>query len=70
MLAPAGTPKEVLAKLNSEIQKALAAPDMKERLANLGNEAIFMSPAEFDAFIKDEYTVLGEVMRASGVKAQ
>jgi hypothetical protein len=29
-----------------------------------------MSPAEFDAFLKDEYTVLGEVMRASGVKAQ
>jgi hypothetical protein len=29
-----------------------------------------MSPAQFDAFLKDEYTVLGEVMRASGVKAQ
>ena len=70
MLAPAGTPRDVLNRLNSEIQKALAAPDMKERLANLGNEAMFMSPAQFDAFLKDEYTVLGEVMRASGVKAQ
>jgi tripartite-type tricarboxylate transporter receptor subunit TctC len=70
VLAPAGTPRDVLNRLNSEIQKALAAPDMKERLANLGNEAMFMSPAQFDAFLKDEYTVLGEVMRASGVKAQ
>jgi tripartite-type tricarboxylate transporter receptor subunit TctC len=70
MLAPAGTPKEVLAKLNSEIQKALAAPDMKERLANLGNEPMSMSSAEFEAFLKEEHTVLGEVMRASGVKAQ
>ncbi len=70
MLAPAGTPKEILNKLNAEVQKALAAPDMKERLANLGNEAMFMSPADFDAFLRDEYAVLGEVMRASGVKAQ
>jgi tripartite-type tricarboxylate transporter receptor subunit TctC len=70
MLAPAGTPREVLARLNGEIQKALAAPDMKERLANLGNDPMFMSPAEFDAFLKEEYTVLGAVMRAAGVKAQ
>ncbi|HUQ24762.1 MAG TPA: tripartite tricarboxylate transporter substrate-binding protein, partial [Burkholderiales bacterium] len=70
MLAPAGTPREVLNRLNAEIQKALSAPDMKERLANLGNEPMFMSPAEFDAFLKREHDVLGEVMRASGVKAQ
>jgi tripartite-type tricarboxylate transporter receptor subunit TctC len=70
MLAPAGTPRDVLSRLNSEIQKALGAPDMKERLANLGNEAMFMSPQQFDAFLKEEYAVLGEVMRAAGVKAQ
>ena len=70
MLAPAGTPREVLSRLNSEVQKALATPEMKERLANLGNEPMFMSPAQFDAFLREEYAVLGEVMRASGVKAQ
>jgi tripartite-type tricarboxylate transporter receptor subunit TctC len=70
MLAPAGTPREVLARINSEVQKALAAPDMKERLANLGNEPMFMSPAEFDAFLREEYATLGAVMRAAGVKAQ
>jgi tripartite-type tricarboxylate transporter receptor subunit TctC len=70
VLAPAGTPRDVLNKLNAEIQKALAAPDMKERLANLGNEPMFMSPEEFDQFLKQEFSTLGDVMRASGVKAQ
>jgi tripartite-type tricarboxylate transporter receptor subunit TctC len=70
LLAPAGTPRDVVNRINAEVQKALAAPDMKERLANLGNDPVFMSPAEFDAFLKEEYTVLGEVMRAAGVKAQ
>src|SRR4030095_15082668 len=70
MLAPAGTPREILNRFNSEIQKALATPEMRERLANLGNEPMFMSPPEFDAFLKEEYTVLGDVMRAAGVKAQ
>jgi tripartite-type tricarboxylate transporter receptor subunit TctC len=70
MLAPAGTPREVLNRLNAEIQKALAAPDMQERLAKLGAEPLSMSPEQFDSFLKEEYAVLGEVMRASGVKAQ
>src|SRR2546429_927347 len=70
MLAPAGTPRDVLGRLNSEIQKALAAPDMQERLAKLGAEPPSMPPAAFDSFLREEYTVLGEVMRASGVKAQ
>jgi tripartite-type tricarboxylate transporter receptor subunit TctC len=70
MLAPAHTPREVLMKLNAEIQKTLEAPDMKERLAKLGAEPMAMSPGEFDAFLKQEYASLGEVMRASGVKAQ
>ena len=70
MLAPAGTPKDVLARLNGEIQRALQAPDMSERLAKLGAEPMAMSAEQFDSFIRDEHAVLGEVMRASGVKAQ
>jgi tripartite-type tricarboxylate transporter receptor subunit TctC len=70
MLAPAGTSRDVLARLNGEIQRALQAPDMIERLAKLGAEPMSMSPEQFDSFIKEEHSVLGEVMRASGVKAQ
>jgi len=39
-------------------------------VAKLGAEPMIMSPAQFDSFRKEEYSVLGEVMRASGVKAQ
>ncbi|HTN28376.1 MAG TPA: tripartite tricarboxylate transporter substrate binding protein [Burkholderiales bacterium] len=70
MLAPANTPREILARLNAEVQRALHTADMKERLATLGSEPMAMTPEQFDAFIKEEFAVLGEVMRASGVKAQ
>lgn len=70
MLAPAGTPRDIVQRLNREIQRALQAPDMSERLAKLGAEPMSMSPEQFDSFMKEEYDVLGEVMRASGVKAQ
>jgi tripartite-type tricarboxylate transporter receptor subunit TctC len=52
------------------VQRALHTADMKERLATLGSEPMAMTPEQFDAFIKEEFAVLGEVMRASGVKAQ
>jgi tripartite-type tricarboxylate transporter receptor subunit TctC len=70
MLAPAGTPRDIVQRLNREIQRALQSPDMSERLAKLGAEPMSMSPEQFDSFMKEEYDVLGEVMRASGVKAQ
>jgi tripartite-type tricarboxylate transporter receptor subunit TctC len=70
MLAPAQTPREVLARLNDEIQRALQSADLKERLAKLGAEPMVMSPEQFDAFLRDEHALLGEVMRAAGVKAQ
>ncbi len=70
MLAPAGTPRDVLGRLNAEVNKAMQAPDMKERLAKLGAEPMQMSPEQFDAFLRDEFNTLGEVMRAAGVKAQ
>jgi tripartite-type tricarboxylate transporter receptor subunit TctC len=69
-LAPAGTPRDIVQRLNREIQRALQSPDMSERLAKLGAEPMSMSPEQFDSFMKEEYEVLGEVMRASGVKAQ
>jgi tripartite-type tricarboxylate transporter receptor subunit TctC len=43
---------------------------MKERLLKLGAEPMLMSPEQYGAFLREEYNVLGEVMRASGVKAQ
>ena len=70
LLAPAGTPKEIVARLNDEINKALATPEIKERIAKLGAEPMEMNPAQFDTFLRDEYNLLGDVMRASGAKPQ
>lgn len=70
MLAPAQTPREVVARLNAEINRVPQTPEMKERLLKLGAEPMLMSPEQYDAFLREEYRVLGDVMRASGVKAQ
>jgi len=70
MLAPAKTPREVVAKVNGEINRALRSPDMIERLAKLGSEPMPMTPEQFDAFIASEYEVLGKVMRDAGATPQ
>lgn len=65
MLAPAKTPKPVVAKINAEVARILALPEVKERMATLGAEPMPMSPDQFDAYIKEEYTNLGAVMRSA-----
>jgi len=70
MLAPAKTPREVVAKVNAEVIRALKSQDMVERLAKLGTVAMLMTPAESDAFIRREHEVLGKVMRDAGAKPQ
>ena len=65
LLAPAKTPRDIVRKLNQEVAKALSLPDVKERMAKLGAESMIMSPEQFDAYIKEEFTTLGAVMRAS-----
>jgi tripartite-type tricarboxylate transporter receptor subunit TctC len=70
MLAPAKTPRDIVAKLNAETNRALQAPEMKERLAKLGTEVVAMTPAELDRFIATEYRELGDVMVKAGLKPQ
>jgi tripartite-type tricarboxylate transporter receptor subunit TctC len=65
LLAPAKTPRDIVNKLNQEVAKALAMPDVKERMAKLGAESMIMTPEQFDAYIREEFTTLGAVMRAS-----
>ena len=65
LLAPAKTPRALVAKLNAEVSKALALPDVKERMGKLGAESMPMSPEQFDSYIKDEFNTLGAVMKAA-----
>lgn len=65
MLAPKATPRDVVMKLNAEIQKQAQSPDVKKRLESLGAEPMPMDPEKFDAFLKSEHDTLGQVMRAA-----
>jgi tripartite-type tricarboxylate transporter receptor subunit TctC len=65
LLAPSKTPRAIVNKLNLEVAKALALPDVKARMATLGAESLPMSPEQFDAYIKDEFATLGAVMKAA-----
>jgi len=69
LLAPAKTPQELVAKLNSEIARDLERPDVRQRLAALGVEPMPLSPGEFDAYMREQFTALGRVVKAAGVKA-
>lgn len=63
LLAPAKTPRDVVNKLNQEVSKALAQPDVKERMAKLGGEPMPMTPERFDAFIREEHATLSVIMK-------
>jgi tripartite-type tricarboxylate transporter receptor subunit TctC len=68
LLAPAGTPKEIVARWNSDLVKILNSPDMKQKLALQGAEAAPMSPAQFAAFIEAEVPKYARIIKASGAK--
>ncbi len=70
MLAPAGTPQAVVARLNSELVKVLRSPDVKERLAGQGADPAGGSPEEFSAFLKEEIAKWGKVVKEAGISAE
>jgi len=70
MLAPAKTPRDIVAKLNAEVNRALQTPEMKEKLAHLGTDPMVMTPEDFDRFIATEYRELGDIMVKAGAKPQ
>ena len=68
LFGPAGLPAEVLAKLNSAFVAALAAPEVKARMAQLMAEPAPSTPEQFAAFVKAELAKYGPVVKASGAK--
>ena len=64
--APAATPKDIIAKLNAEINKLMRLPDVAQRLAGDGVEAASMTPAEFGAYLHSEIAKWGKVVKISG----
>ncbi len=66
LIAPAGTPPEIVAKLNASVQKALSKPEVQQRFKDLGAVTAKTTPREFGDFIKHEVEQWGAVVKASG----
>lgn len=67
MMAPAKTPRDVVERLNAEVVKALAQPEVKERFLQLGVDPWTMKPAEFDAYIKTEIVSNAKLVKDAGL---
>lgn len=67
VLAPAGTPKTILSKLNGEIVRILHTPEMRERLSSQGAEPIGSTPEQLDEHIRAEMVKWGKVIRDAGI---
>jgi tripartite-type tricarboxylate transporter receptor subunit TctC len=67
--APKATPAEIVEKLNREINAGLADAKMKARLAELGGDALALSPADFGKLIAEDTEKWGKVIRAANIKA-
>ena len=67
---PKGLPADITAKLQTEVTKALAAPEVKERLAVLGFEAIGSTPEVFAKYIDDESAKYGQIIKDAKIKAE
>lgn len=70
LLAPAGTPRAIVDRLNAESLKAMAAPDTRERAVGLGAGQMSGTPEEAAEFLRSEYVRLGKVIREAGIKAE
>ena len=69
ILAPAGTPRPIIARLNTELVKVMHSPEMKERLAGIGTDPVTSTPEEFAAYIQAEIGKWGDVIRKANLRA-
>jgi tripartite-type tricarboxylate transporter receptor subunit TctC len=70
IMAPTGTPKPVVDKLNAEIGKILKRPDVEQMWTKQGAVPMIMSPGEFEKYLRDDIEKWAKVVRASGAKVQ
>jgi tripartite-type tricarboxylate transporter receptor subunit TctC len=66
-MAPAGTPKPIVERLNAEINKAINRPDVKAAWDRQGAVALPMTPSEFDAFLRKDIEKWAKVVKAAGL---
>jgi tripartite-type tricarboxylate transporter receptor subunit TctC len=69
-LVAAKTPRDIMARLNKEINAAVASPEVRERFLKLGVEPLSMSLPEFEAMIKNELVANAQLIKTAGIKAE
>jgi tripartite-type tricarboxylate transporter receptor subunit TctC len=69
-LAPAGTPRELMARVAGEMQKLLATDELKARLVTLGLDAASSTPEEMGEFMKREQERYGSIIKAQNIKVE
>ncbi|MFZ2736676.1 MAG: tripartite tricarboxylate transporter substrate binding protein [Burkholderiaceae bacterium] len=70
VLAPGRTPKALVARLNTDIQKVMSLPEVREKMTKLGTDVVTSSPEEFDKFIRSELGKWSTVAKQAGVKGE
>jgi tripartite-type tricarboxylate transporter receptor subunit TctC len=68
IIAPAGTPAPIIARVNRDVMRTVTAPEMRTRLSAQGADPIASTPQEFDSFLKDEYAKWERVFRETGIR--
>jgi len=70
VLAPAGTPREIIARLHKEVVRTVQTPDIRQKLVNDGADPVGSSPKEFAAFLRSETTKWAKVAKDIGIKPE
>jgi tripartite-type tricarboxylate transporter receptor subunit TctC len=70
ILAPAGTPRDVVARLGREVSGIVKRADVRDRFVQLGIEPVGNSPEQFTQFLRDEVAKWAKVIRAANVKVE
>jgi tripartite-type tricarboxylate transporter receptor subunit TctC len=70
MLAPAGTPPELVAKIQRDSARVLSDPETRERLTKMGVDLILNTPEEFKAYLHSEIARYTKIIKAAGLKAE
>jgi tripartite-type tricarboxylate transporter receptor subunit TctC len=70
ILAPAGTPRDIVSLLSRQMQTAVNKPELRERFTQLGIDPAGTTPEQFSKFLRDEVDKWGKVIRAANVKVE
>ena len=70
MWGPTGMPAEIVRKISNDVTRALGQADVRERMANLGNDLMDVKPSEFSSFVRSEIKEYARIVKAAGIQPQ